>query len=184
MARFFVILFLLAAAGILLLAGPIQAGDDGRPAPRKVFRESPVYPYTFVPVSYLETGGPKMMRYAESEGGCAHRDAPLLPSPTPVPSPKKEAKSEDTEKKETTPAATPIHSQHTPAPGEPAFPPPENAPAAGTPDLTRTPDEVMSYFKNPYNAGTRGRHLFDPIFDPGYHDGPKSKASYQLTDKP
>ncbi len=46
------------------------------------------------------------------------------------------------------------------------------------------PDEVMSYFKNPYNSAPRGPHLFDPIFEPGYHEGPKSKATYQLSDKP
>jgi hypothetical protein len=46
------------------------------------------------------------------------------------------------------------------------------------------PDEVMSYFKNPYNSGPRGPHLFDPIFEPGYHEGPPSKASYQTSDKP
>jgi hypothetical protein len=178
MGTFFLRSFLFAALTILPLGASLQAGDDG--AARREFRQSAAYPYTFVPVSYLETGGPKIMRYAEAEAGCAHHDAPLLPTPTPTPSPKQDAKPE--EKKEAAPAASPVPGEPTHSPA--AFPPPENAPAAGTADLTKMPDEVMSYFKNPYNAGPRGHHLFDPIFEPGYHEGPKSKATYQLTDKP
>jgi hypothetical protein len=81
-------------------------------------------------------------------------------------------------------ASSPAPSHPNPNHESPAYPPPANAPVAGSPDLNKVPEEVMSYFKNPYNAGPHGPHLFDPIFEPGYHDGPKSKATYQETVKP
>jgi hypothetical protein len=180
MATFFHRSLLFAAMTVLPLGAPLRAGDDG--GPRREFHQSAAYPYTFVPVSYLETGGPKMMRYAETEPGCAHHDAPLLPTPSPTPTPTAKADEKAEAKKEVAPAVSPVPAQPTPPPA--AYPPPEDAPAAGNPDLTRMPEEVMSYFKNPYNAGPRGHHLFDPIFEPGYHEGPKSKATYHLTDKP
>jgi hypothetical protein len=178
MIRLLIPIFVVASLALSLFPGQLAAGDGGTPAPRREFRQSEVYPYTFVPVSYLETGGPKRMRFAQLEADCSHRDAPALPSPTPIPESKPET--ENPEGK-AAPAAT---ASPTPVAVAPAFPPPVNAPAAGGPDLTRMPDEVMSYFKNPYNSGPRGPHLFDPIFEPGYHQGPQSKATYELSDKP
>ncbi len=173
-------IFLFALLAIALFPSRLPAGDGGGPpAPRQEFRQSTVYPYIFVPVSYLETGGPKQMRFARAIAECAHRDPPPLPAATPAPaiSPIVDLP----ENKEPAPIVTVVPVA---PPTPPAFPPPVDAPAAGGPDLTKMPDEVVTYFKNPYNSGPRGPHLFDPIFEPGYHEGPKSKASYEVTDKP
>jgi len=182
MAKSLIPLVCAASLALLLCPARVWAGDGGEP--RREFRQSNVYPYIFEPVSYLQTGGPKVMRFAPAQAECAHRDAPLLPAPTATPTPASKAVTESTDQKETATAATPIPAQATPSPVPPAYPPPHDAPAAGGPDLNRVPEEVMSYFKNPYNAGPRGPHLFDPIFEPGYHEGPQSKATYQLSDKP
>jgi hypothetical protein len=179
MIRFLIPIFLVASLALSFFPGQLKAGDGGVPAPRREFRQSEGYPYTFVPVTYLETGGPKGMRFAQHEGDCSHRDAPALPSPTPIPESKPV-----TEYPESQAAATTAATGPTPVAVAPAFPPPANAPSAAGPDLTRMPDEVMSYFKNPYNSEPRGAHLFDPIFEPVYHQGPQSKATYQLSDKP
>lgn len=179
MIRFLIPIFLGASLALCFFPNQLAAGDGGGPAPRREFRQSEVYPYTFVPVSYLETGGPKAMRFAQLDADCSHRDAPALPSPTPIPESKPVIENPESNNASTTTTAGP-----TPAAVAPAFPPPANAPAAGGADLTRMPDEVMSYFKNPYNSGPRGPHLFDPIFEPGYHQGPQSKATYELSDKP
>jgi len=182
MARFPTPFLHVVGFALLLFAAQLRAGDGGE---RREFRQSSAYPYTFVPVSYLQTGGPKDMRFAPAQMECAHRDAPLLLTPTPTPSPANKTTTETTDKVQTTVAASsPAPLQPTPILEHPAYPPPLNAPAAGSPDLTKMPEEVMSYFRNPYNAGVRGPHLFDPIFEPGYHEGPKSKATYQLSDKP
>lgn len=183
MARSLIPLCVVAAVAISLFAGHLHAGDDGAATTtRREFRQSNVYPYTFQPVSYLETGGPKQMRFALLQGECSHREAPALPTPTPAP--EKTAAPEPAEQKEPAPDASPAPANPNPTPVPPAFPPPANAPAAGGPDLTKMPDEVMNVFKNPYNAGPRGPHLFDPIFEPGYNEGPKSKATYEVSDKP
>src|SRR5689334_2660074 len=180
--------FLIPLAGAIGVALPlfpalVRAGDGGEP--RREFRQSSSYPYTFVPVSYLQTGGPKDMRFGPRLGECSYRDAPLLPAATPTPTPATKTTTETTEKVETTVAASSPAPVHPPPVGDsPAYPPPAHAPAAGSPDLNRMPEEIMSYFRNPYNAGPHGPHLFDPIFEPGYHEGPKSKATYQLSDKP
>jgi hypothetical protein len=135
MATFFHRSLFFAAMTVLPLGAPLRAGDDG--GPRREFHQSAAYPYTFVPVSYLETGGPKMMRYAETEPGCAHHDAPLLPTPSPTPTPTAKADEKAEAKKEVAPAVSPVPAQPTPPPA--AYPPPEDAPAAGNPDLTRMP---------------------------------------------
>ena len=182
MARFFIPILVVAGFAFSLLPSPLHAGDDGVPAPRREFRQSNAYPFTFVPISYLATGGPKGMRFSEPQAQCSHRDAPPLPAATPAPT--SEPASETPEKKGPAPVTTPAPANPTPTPVAPAFPPPTNAPTAGGPDLTTMPEEVMNYFKNPYNSSPRGPHLFDPIFEPGYHQGPTSKATYQLSDKP
>ena len=177
MARF------LASISVAVLSLPslLCAGDDGV-QPRREFRQSTAYPYVFEPVSYLATAGPKPMRFTQVEPGCSRRDAPLLPVPTPSPEPDHAAV--PAEPTAAAPATSPAPVAPEPTPIPPAFPPPTNAQSAGSPDLNKMPDEVMTYFKNPYNSGPRGPHLFDPIFEPGYHQGPASKASYEVTDKP
>jgi hypothetical protein len=180
MAKFVSPFLSLVGVALWFPLSQVQAGDGNEP--RREFRQSSVYPYTFLPVSYLQTGGPKAMRFAAAQGECAHRDAPLLPSPTPAPSPITKTTAESTQEAHTIVAA----SSPAPTPNlpPPAYPPPTNAPAAGGPDFSKVPDEVMSYFKNPYNVGPHGPHLFDPIFEPGYSEGPKSQATFQVSDKP
>ena len=182
MARLLASIFVVAFS---LLPSLLQAGSD-EPEPvvaRREFRQSNVYPYVFEPVSYLVTGGPKAMRFAQAETECAHRDAPALPIATPTPTPESKMPPGGPEPDAAAPVAKPAPVAVEPTPIAPAFPPPANAQAAGRPDLSKMPDEVMNYFKNPY-SGPRGPHLFDPIFEPGYHEGPASKATYQETDKP
>jgi len=183
MTKLLLSLCLAATSAIALVPSGVKAGD-GEAAPRRVFRQSSEYPYVFVPVSYLEQG-PKAMRFAAVEAECAHRNAPLLPSPTPVPTPATKPEEEPRAEKEKRPAPSPSPAG-SPAqrPVPPEFPPPVNSPQSGGPDLSKMPDDVTGYFKNPYNSVTHGRHLFDPIFEPAYHEGPKTKATYQLTDKP
>lgn len=173
---------------VFIIPAPVKAGggDDKNVVVRREFHESSGYPYVFVPVSYLETGGPNKMRFAQVQAECSHRDAPPLPAATPTPTPTVKSTESPTEPemKDSHTASAAAATEPRPTPIPPAFPPPTDAPAAGGPDLTKVPDEVMSYFKNPYNSGPRGPHLFDPIFEPTYHQGPPSKATYELSDKP
>ena len=152
---------------------PARAGDDTiQTTTRREFKQSTSYPYIFVATGYLETEGPKPMRFAAAVAECANRAAPLLP---PLPPPLNRVI--PVEPPPPAPAATPAS---VPA----AFPPPANGPAARGPDLTKMPEEVMSYFKNPYDSAPRGSHLFDPIFEPSMKQGPRSKATYRVEAQP
>jgi hypothetical protein len=168
---------LILSAFAVIFASASFAGDSTDPAaPRKEFRQRRDYPFTFEAVSYLAVEGPKPMRFAEAQPECGNHDAPPLPAPKPTPEKKVAVTaSGDSKKTETQKAMSTTN--------PPAFPPPANAPSVGGPDLTKMPDDVMTYFKNPYNAGPRGEHLFDPIFEPGMSQGPPSKATYHLQDK-
>jgi len=146
------------------------------------------------------------MRYGEPAIDCAHRSAPdlpiaakvingqkapepeksaaLVPEPTPIPQPKASP----------TPQATPSPTpQSSPAPEEAspsaAYPVPDNAPtqnAKGEADFSKAPDEVVGYFRNPYNFVPDSHRFFDPIFEPAQPQpgqgqaqaGPHSSATY------
>src|SRR5689334_238327 len=115
MAKFPTRFFFAAGLALAFLSPQVQAGDGGEP--RREFRQSSSYPYTFVPVSYLQTGGPKDMRSAPVIGECAHREGPLLPAATPSPTPVTNPTTDMTGKVQTTVTAsssaplqpTPLH---------------------------------------------------------------------------
>ena len=65
----------------------------------------------------------------------------------------------------------------------PAYPPQTGTIAAlpqEAADFEKAPDEVLEYYKNPYNAPHPHVHLFDPIFEPAVvHKAPPGKATYR-----
>lgn len=178
-------LFCLVLAALGLLA---RAGDnEARPPLRKEFRQQAQYPYVFEPVAYLENQGPAPMRFGPPMVDCSHHTPPHLPaakpspSPSPTPEPKKEktaAPVDNTGQKPQTPPPT----EQKPAPSAAAYPPPQGAPTPPAPDnvdFNQMPDEVLEFFKNPYNSVPNGHRLFDPIFEPALmHTAPRSKATY------
>lgn len=189
-------LFICLALGALIFKG--LAGEENvRPALRKEFHQQLQYPYVFQPVSYLTEQGPAPMRFGAPVNDCSLHSPPQLtlakPTPVPAPSPKKEEKSAAQEDPSVPqPAKNSATSQPTapqsPAPAQetrlaPAYPPPQVVQVSLAPDgvdFTRVPDEVLEYFKNPYNAVPNARRLFDPIFEPAVmQTAPKSKATYR-----
>lgn len=182
------------AAATLGTAAPLWAGGDGNNAPRREFRQSPNYPYTFVPVTYLENGGPHPMRFGPATVDCSqHNPPPLTPEAAgktdkkepeaPAPAPPITA---DDIKPPTVNATSPEPVPVQPAPA-PVYPPgPPRVLPDGEIDLNRPPNEVMQFFQDPYFVPpNRGRYI-DPIFDPAYnpadnpvHLGPKSRAIYR-----
>ncbi len=173
-----------AFLSILLSTTLLHGGDEVRPPERREFRQRSTYPFVFEPVSYLANGGPKPLRFGEPIADCAHRDAPPLPKPAEK---KEEPPSTgQTAHPDASTAATPaaenrIESKSSTAPPEHA--PDGSAPVplpADAPDFNKTPDEVLEYYKNPYNAPHPNRHLFDPIFEPAVmQKGERSKATYR-----
>lgn len=182
----------------------LLAGGEGAQA-RKEFKQSPTYPYTFVPVCYLEDGGPQPMRFGLAVVDCGRHNAPpLTPAaagtekaviaaalvPTPNPPLAQQGTGEAVTTDPTTieagappplvtpPLITPL----------PAYPPGNFRPVLpdGELDFNKQPNEVMEFFKDPYNVpGNRGRYI-DPVFEPAYnpsdnpiHTGPTSRATYR-----
>ena len=176
-------------AGLNLLA---KAGDnEPDPEARKEFHQLKQYPFTFVPVAYLENQGPQPMRFGMPANDCSRHDPPplptpkpaALPEPTPTPTPKKVNAAASNDEKNLKAQAQPpaLPASQTPTgenQGEPEYPPPQNGP--GSAAFKQTPDEVMAYFKNPYNNSPNSHRLFDPLFEPAFvHKAPPSKATYE-----
>lgn len=151
---------------LLLLALPLQAGVDSQTPQRVVFTQRKSYPHIFVPIPYLELGKPPAIRFLATAQ--LRRNPPLLPSPTPSPTPLNSQKPLDAPESEV-----------------PAFPPPQAAPPQVTQptpspealDLSKYPSEVSEFFKNPYNIPKYRRRFLEPIFEPA--QPPPSKATYQ-----
>lgn len=170
--------------------------DDVRPANsasvRREFRQSKTYPYVFEPVSYLENGEPVPLQFGPAAEDCSHRNAPALPAnasgAAKVNDSKQSANTASmpaAAKTKTVAAATvetPAQEDHAESA---AYPPPAAAaPAQASTDdgdFTKIPDEVVTYFKDPYII-VKGSHRFtDPIFEPAkMQSGPKSSATYQV----
>lgn len=203
-ARRITLLFSLALAAAVSRAH--AGGDDARPAKptivaRREFRQSRTYPHVFEPVNYLENGAPVAMRFGPPVEDCSHRSAPALPANANGSAQKKDAVSKstaptapaqttsDSASRETgsetaNTAASALHAPEPPA-AAPAYPPPEGPSAPVLPteddaDFTKIPDEVVSYFKDPYII-IKGNHRFsDPIFEPAKMEvAPKSSATYR-----
>jgi len=185
-----------ALGGCALLAMVLSSGaGDGTASggQRTEFHLSTEYPYVFRPVGYLQSEGPAPMRYGEPAIDCSHRSAPALPAAargTPL------KPADDAEKAAAAqPAASPAPLAHTTAAATAAYPVPDNGPAAtvpkGSADFSKAPDEVVGYFRNPYNFVPNTHRFFDPIFEPGQaqgndqgakaQQGPKSSATYNET---
>ena len=183
-SRYFCVAF--ASSQLLALAG------DNEPHPRKEFHQQKEYPYTFAPVAYLENQGPQAMRFGMPANDCSRHDPPPLPtprpSPTPTPSPANSAAANPKPQKEAKPTPAPLpvppidqSASNQGSQPQPEYPPPQNAHAGASDqaDLNRAPDEVMAYFKNPYNSPQNSHRLFDPLFEPAFvHKAPPSKATY------
>lgn len=171
----------------------VRAGEnEARPALRKEFRQQGQYPYVFEPVAYLENQGPVPMRFGLPTVDCSAHNPPPLPAAKPSPSPTPEPKKAETaaSDKNTQPKtqAPPVPEQKSASP-QPAYPPPQSAPTPVSPDnvdFDQMPDEVLEFFRNPYNSVPNSHRLFDPIFEPAImHKAPPSKATYrQETGKP
>ncbi len=180
------------AVATLGTAASVLAGGDGGNAPRREFRQLPTYPYTFVPVTYLENGGPHPMRFGPATVDCGHHNPPPL---TPEAAGKTEKKPETEaapapEAEEPKPVvndtAQPDPATTQPAPAYPPPGPPRNVLPDGEIDLNRPPQEVMQFFQDPYYIPEHRRRYIDPIFDPAYnpadnpvHLGPRSRAIYR-----
>jgi hypothetical protein len=197
--------FALFALAVCALEISAAGGDkEVLPPERKEFHMSPLYPYVFRPVVYLQAQEPVAMRYGAPAIDLIDRDAPPLP---------KSAKGVDEAKKnEEKAAASPSpQAQASPAPKnssdariltesgpvypplpenpEPAYPVPENAPTPipkGSADFNKAPDEVDGYFRNQYNFVPDSHRFFDPIFEPAEAPqqaqiGPKSTSTYSET---
>ncbi len=166
------------AAGVLAGAAAAHAGENIVPregavsqenaAPRRTFRESPVYPYIFRPEGYLATAGPVPMRIDERPASFLKRVAPPLPSAArgldkPIPG--------LVEPKEELPEAAPEKEHRAPEKKE-ELPLPE-------PDLGKIPEAVMRFFREKQTQQDTRPYLFDPIFLPAPpNELPRSKASY------
>jgi hypothetical protein len=173
---------------LLLLATIARGGEEVRPSAqrettvRREFKQLTIYPYIFVPVPYLERGAPVPMHFGPPAADCSHRDAPQLPpvktataqkpaAPADAHAEAAPAEPEPSDESKTAAASTPA----------PAYPPPANAPTQSSqPSLTRIPDEVLGYFKDPYIVAPHSHIFFDPIFEPAkMHTAPPSKATYE-----
>ncbi len=186
-------------SGVAILAASIavisaQGGDETAPRPpeRREFHLSELYPYIYRPRGYLETEGPAPMRYGAPAIDVLHRAAPALPvaaEGTPPPTPKqladaqKKVVQEDNARADAA-AAAPKNDHVEVATA--AYPPPDNGPNGipkGGADFTKAPDEVVGYFRNPYNFVPNSHRFFDPIFEPAViqqnaQQGPQSSATY------
>jgi len=181
--------FALAAAALCSLE--ISAGAGDQPAHdgcRIEFHLSADYPYIFAPAGYLLHAGPVAMRYGDPAIDCAHRAAPALPAAaegTPPPAPKPEKSAAPQASPSPSPSPAPSPGQTDGAASAPAYPAPDNAPAPvakGSADFSKAPDEVVGYFRNPYNFVPDSHRFFDPIFEPAQaQQGPKSSATYRET---
>jgi hypothetical protein len=190
-------IFTLAALALCALENSAGAGEQELKAGgRKEFHLSCEYPYVYQPASYLKVQPPVAMRYGEPAIDCSHRAAPQLPAAA-----KGANEQEDktaTPEKSAAPAASPAppapQAAASPTPAEevttasaaaaPAYPVPDNAPVQspkGSADFTKAPDEVVSYFRNPYNFVPDSHRFFDPIFEPAQpqtaQTGPHSTAT-------
>jgi hypothetical protein len=184
---------------LFLLLALLAASRAGEPSPdpgggRRQFRESTTYPYVFEPVHYLEQGPPKPLRFGEKANDCARHNPPALP---PEAKKDKAVPPSVSVPALTQPfaAALPPETKAQPAPppspeakpapehapeSKPAVPPaaPEQVPEAL--DTSKYPDEVVDYFKNPYNVPKSRKHFFDTIFEPAAAPTPDaSKATYR-----
>jgi hypothetical protein len=151
----------------ILVPADFSCAGDGEP-PRKHFKESLLYPFTFRPECYLAGPGPLPLRFAAEKPACGDRNPPPLTGEAKS-GPKKEAPAVETK-----PADTQAPSA--------AFPPPAEAqpPKRDNHDFSRVPDEVLDFFKNTEGRPLRRDYLFDPIFQPALpHELPKSKATIQ-----
>lgn len=180
----------------LALLGLFSTGFAGDATPRRErqeFHQSANYPYIFEPVNYLLAQGPAPMRYGPPASEPALRSAPVLPKIEP-PKIAKSVPSDNAATDKTTEAETTITAASAPDATEPsskvnvpppAYPVPQNAPASAAPneaDFGKTPDEVVGYFRNPYNFVPDSHRFFDPIFEPAQmQKGPPSKAVYKIT---
>ncbi|MEQ1854679.1 MAG: hypothetical protein ABMA01_24185 [Chthoniobacteraceae bacterium] len=158
------------AATVLAAITVATAGETV--VPRRTFRESGTYPRIFRPEGYLATGGPIPMRIEQKPAAFSKRLAPPLPAAakgTEKPVPPKPAAQEEP------PDAAPENETHTVGKKD-ELPLPQ-------PDLGRTPDAVLGFFRdkdggNNPQRGTR-LFLFDPIFQPARpSELPRSKATY------
>lgn len=170
----------------------LASGGDGSSAPnRKMFRQSATFPHVFEAVSYLENGGPVPLRFGAPIVDCSQRTPPALTLAKKTDDKAEQkidtaAVAQTAEKPE---VVTTEAKSHVPATAEPnqeqpaAYPPPVSGPAAlspENPDFNRAPDEVLEFYKNPYNTPHSNQHLFDPIFEPAaVHTAPPSKATYR-----
>src|SRR5207302_6583180 len=100
---------------------------------------------------------------------CSHRDAPALPARAKgnreAEEQKKAAAAEKVAAPEIKSAAT--SEQQTIVASTPAFPVPQNGPVNpdGNADFNKLPDEVVGYFRDPYNFVPNSHRFFDPIFE-------------------
>jgi hypothetical protein len=189
------IVHVIALAALSFSTAEMLAGPDGKETiggVRKEFHLSAGYPYIFRQVGYLQSEGPAPMRYGEPVIDCSHRRAPALPAAakaTPSPSPKPAAEPEKSAPPQAQASPTPKTSEQetvmTAAAPPPAYPAPDNGPTAppkGSADFNKTPDEVVGYFRNPYNFVPNSHRFFDPIFEPAppqpAQQGPQSSATY------
>jgi len=188
----------LAALGAGLAVISAQGGDEdqtGKTPERKEFHMSAIYPYVFSPKGYLQTEEPMPMRYGEPAIDTIHRAAPKLPvaaEGTPPPDPKqveasqkKAAEVAAAQAAAEAAAAKNEHVEVATAAGPAAYPVPDNGPNGipkGGADFTKMPDEVVGYFRNPYNFVPDSHRFFDPIFEPAEpqnaQQGPQSSATY------
>ncbi len=198
------ICFALAAIGLAARAG--NDSTEVRPALRKDFRQQDQYPYIFVPVAHLENG-PVPMRFGAPANDSSPRVPPPAPSPTPSPTPKPAPSAPEQPQAAQSPtpnkaviAAPPVkyvgQPEPSPTPGAdpstpvssgaspaPEYPPPDAGPTPipqGQADFEQMPDEVLDFFRNPYNSAPNSHRLFDPIFEPATtQKAPPSKATYK-----
>ena len=185
----------------------LYAGDGQGGGQRIEFHLSTEFPYIFRPASYLQSQEPVQMRYGEPDrvraskrtgtacGGQWSKDEAKS-----TPEPAKAAASP-----EVSPSPAPKAPQAE-ASATPAFPVPADGPAQipkGNANFNQTPDEVVGYFRNPYNFVPNSHRFFDPIFDPAQprhgdttvvvqplqdqgqptqaQQGPQSSATYNVT---
>ena len=193
--------FAVAAAALAAMEISAGAGDKGTHEGKRLeFQLSEDYPYIFRPAGYLQKDGPAPMRYGEPAIDCSHRRAPALPAAAKGTEPE-QPKAEKSAAPQASPSPLPTPTP-TPAPDAkissdqtesvssvPAYPAPVNGQAPipkGSADFSKAPDEVVGYFRNPYNFVPDSHRFFDPIFEPaqaaqGAQQGPKSSATYHET---
>ena len=183
----------LAAAALSSMEISAGAGDNGtHEGCRLEFHLSEDYPFVFRPAGYLQKAAPVAMRYGEPAIDCSHREAPALPAAAkgaepPTPKAEKSAAPQPA----ASPSPEPKTASEQAGTSAAAYPAPENAPAPvakGSADFGKAPDEVVGYFRNPYNFVPNSHRFFDPIFEPAQpaqvqpaQQGPKSSATYRET---